>query len=241
MIFCISFLLLVLNIVYVAFALSNSPKISFRKARVDDMGQIATLMVDVFDEVPGWNVVQRKIAENGYKMQLGERMESGCTSMIVACDEIEDRIAAFLELGTMPSPVPVVTVWEGMETETRPEIPYLGNLAVSPLYRRQKIGTRMVKLACRMAAKWSAPLAPGAEGEGEGEGGAKGHEHAIFLAVDADNFAAIRMYGALEFDIILDETQEISRPANRPPRLFFKKALGREAVAVQQVLSDSEK
>ena len=71
------------------------------------------------------------MVQDNYKQQLEKRMkslvEAGAQhALIVATDENE-KIAGFMELGTMPSPVPITVVWEGIETPTRPERPYLAN------------------------------------------------------------------------------------------------------------------
>jgi ribosomal protein S18 acetylase RimI-like enzyme len=190
-----------------------SMNLKFRNARIDDISGIARLLCDTFDSISAWNLVGRKLAEDGYKQQLRGRMEElvwggAQHAMIVACDsDNAEALAGFMELGTMPSAVPVIQTWEGEKTETYPETPYLGNLAVADEYRRKKIGSRLVKLACKAAEKWTT----------------ESEDPSIFLAVDFDNLPAIRMYGELGFDIIADESQEIMRRNDRKPRLFFRK------------------
>ncbi len=72
------------------------------------------------------------MAQDRYQRQLEKRMKSlvqagAQHALIVAADENE-KIAGFMELGTMPLPIPVVTTWEGIETTIRPEMPYLAIL-----------------------------------------------------------------------------------------------------------------
>jgi ribosomal protein S18 acetylase RimI-like enzyme len=98
------------------------------------------------------------MAQDRYQRQLEKRMKSlvqagAQHALIVAADQNE-KIAGFMELGTMPSPIPVVTTWEGIETTIRPEMPYVANLAVDKEYRRQKMGSKLVQLAIKISSKW---------------------------------------------------------------------------------------
>jgi ribosomal protein S18 acetylase RimI-like enzyme len=196
-------------IMLISLVQADSSKLIYRNAQFHDLSAISKLLVETFDTgTPKWNLIARSIKESGYQSQLSQRMEQlvlggAQHAMLVACDG--EDVVAFAELGTMPSPVPVMQMWEGVETEMRPETPYLGNLAVSSAYRRKRIGRRMVKLVCKAAEKWS--------------------QDALWLAVDVDNFAAIRLYGGLDFDIIKDESEDIYSQRDRPPRVIFRKEL----------------
>ena len=136
-------------------------------------------------------------------------------ALIVATDENE-KIAGFMELGTMPSPVPITVVWEGIETSTRPERPYLANLAVGSEYRRQKMGTKLVQLAIKISKKWMGSVEDV-------------ETAAIYLAVEKENTAAVELYDRLQFFRIIDETEKLSEDAQRKlkrkPRLYYEKKL----------------
>jgi ribosomal protein S18 acetylase RimI-like enzyme len=140
-------------------------------------------------------------------------------ALIVAADENE-KIAGFMELGTMPSPIPVVTTWEGIETNIRPEMPYLANLAVDKEYRRQNMGSKLVQLAIKISSKWCSTSSNAEDNEGNA---------AIYLAVEKENQAAVRLYNRLNFSPIIDETKKLSKQAQRKLKqksgLYFEKKL----------------
>jgi ribosomal protein S18 acetylase RimI-like enzyme len=58
-------------------------------------------------------------------------------AMVVAVDETSQAIVGFVEVGTLPSPVPVRKEWQGNIIEEYPESPYMGNVCVDPDFRRQ--------------------------------------------------------------------------------------------------------
>lgn len=195
-------------------------QLKYRPARTADLPGIAKLLTATFENVPEWNFIQWKMAEDGYKKQLETRMETlvkqgAKHALIVAANDDAGEIAGFMELGTMPSPFPVLTTWQGIETEVRPEKPYLANVAVGRDYRRNKMGSKLVRLAMKISETWCV--------SGEGD-------VALYLAVDKDNVAAINMYDKLDFVRIIDETEKISKEAlqklRRKPRLYFQKILG---------------
>jgi ribosomal protein S18 acetylase RimI-like enzyme len=209
--------------------------LQLRPANPSDLPKIAKLLTETFEDVPNWNVLQRKMAENAYQTQLQKRMtglvQQGANhSLIVAVDQGNDEVAAFMELGTMPSPILVTTFWEGQEIESRPELPYLANLAVSSTYRRQQLGTKLVRLAMKIGEKWTT--------------GQPHHAALLYLAVDKENLAAVKMYEKLEFVCIIDETERLSdeqiRKLRRKHRLYFQKKLCRGAPAIDAASIDLE-
>jgi ribosomal protein S18 acetylase RimI-like enzyme len=214
-------------------SLVNALDLQFRPARTSDLPKIAKLLTETFEDVPYWNVLQRKMAENAYQTQLQNRMaglvqQGAKHSLIVAVNQGNDEVAAFMELGTMPSPIPVTTFWEGQEIESRPELPYLANLAVSDTCRRQQLGTKLVRLAMKIAEKWTTDAAL----------------QVLYLAVDKENLAAVKMYEKLEFVCIIDETERLSdeqiRKLRRKHRLYFQKKLFRGAPAIDAASIDLE-
>ena len=199
-------------------------QLKYRPARTTDLSGIAKLLCATFEEIPEWNVLKLKLAEDGYKKQLDYRMEKLVKAgakhalIVVVPDTNGDGdVAGFMELGTMPSPIPVTVEWNGCMTETRPEMPYLANVAVGTKYRRQKIGSKLVQLAIRISEKWSDP---------------DDIDPALYLSVDKDNAAAVSMYDKLDFVRIIDETdksmipnKDNERKLRRKPRLYFRKLL----------------
>jgi ribosomal protein S18 acetylase RimI-like enzyme len=121
--------------------------------------------------------------------------------MVVATDSESKEVLGFLEVGTLPSPVAETVEWEGATTQVRPEVPYLGNVAVSRECRRQGVGSKLVRIGLKMAEKWG--------------------EKRLFVAVDSTNTAAIAMYERMNFNCILDEADNINRRMDKVPRLFM--------------------
>jgi ribosomal protein S18 acetylase RimI-like enzyme len=131
---------------------------------------------------------------------------------LIICEEDPSRestLVGFAEIGMLPSPIEEETPgeWGGVETtvKSRREVPYVGNLAVSESYRRQGVASKLIRVGMKVAEKWG--------------------EESLFVAVDADNFNAVRLYGKIGFDLVLDESMDINRSWKKNPRLFFEKAL----------------
>jgi ribosomal protein S18 acetylase RimI-like enzyme len=207
---------------------AEASQIKYRTAKSSDISSISRLLIETFEgDIPSWNILQRKLAQDGYQKQLSKRMkelvQAGDTqhALIVAIDMDIDRVAGFMELGTMPSPVPIMTTWQGVETTSRPEMPFLANLAVGEDYRRQQMGTKLVQLALKIAEKWSIDI-PSIQLENA----------AVYLAVEKENAAAVSLYDRLDFCRIIDETEKLSKEAQRKlkrkPRLYFERKLFRE-------------
>ena len=204
----------------------DAMSLKYRPARTTDLPGIAKLLCVTFEEIPEWNVVKMKMSEDGYKKQLDYRMQrlvkrGAKHALIVVVPDNGNDVAGFMELGTMPSAIPVKSEWNGVETESRPEMPYLANVAVGTNYRRQKIGSKLVKLAMKISEKWCEP---------------DDTDPALYLAVDVDNDAAVNMYDKLDFDRIIDETEKSDAPykdkegnVRRKPRLYFRKLLDSSA------------
>ena len=184
-----------------------------------DIKSVAILCAECFNgPFTFLDILSKKSSEDEYIKQLTDRYDNYVNKqakhiMIVAenqnINSEKCEIVGFMELGTMLSPISKksIEIWEGIETEveSRPELPFLGNVAVDNSYQRKGIGTKLVKLALKCAKKWQ--------------------DDFLFLAVESDNLAAIKLYGKLQFQIILDESENISRPLNRTPRLYFEKEL----------------
>jgi ribosomal protein S18 acetylase RimI-like enzyme len=183
-------------------------KIDFRNAKEQDIPAIAVLCSDVFDGPFEWfKEIQKQKSINDFSKQLSERFSNLVTKgmkhgMIVATDsEAGNKLVAFLEIGSLPSPVTETAEWQGGVAQVRPDVPYLGNVAVSGDYRRQGLGSKLVKIGKRMAEKWG--------------------EKKLYVAVDSTNGPAIAMYEKLNFVKVLDESDNINRRADKTPRLFM--------------------
>ena len=230
---------------------SSLPKLSYRTAKPNDCTNIATLLMETFEgeEIPAWNIVQRKLTLQGYQRQIEKRMEmisSGQQqqnhALIVAVDDGNNNsIAGFMELGTMPPPIVRNTNndnesdegdGESEETKIRKvlkEYPFLANLAVDSKYRRQGIGTKLVQLALKVSTKWCSAAIEGNKSDGDDDDDVLA---AMYLAVDKDNSAAVQLYDNLDFCRVLDETEQTwvskklkQKLKERPPRLYFEKEL----------------
>jgi ribosomal protein S18 acetylase RimI-like enzyme len=165
---------------------------------------------------------------------MKDLVQAGAQHILIVAIE-EQRIAAFMELGTMPSPIPIVTTatnatattttWEGVVVEpttstSRPEMPFLANLAVGKDYRRQKMGSKLVQLALKISAKWCK------NDESNTNTAFDKKDAAMYLAVEKDNLPAVTLYDGLEFRRIIDETENLSqKKRKRKPRLYFEKKL----------------
>jgi len=199
-------------------------KIDYRNLKVNDIDSCGILCAEVFEgpfeESTWYNPsagMKRSKAINGHRLQLKERFEEKLKkglnhAMFVAIDDdknidnfidIKDGIVAFMEVGMLPSPIPITKQWEGNNIETYSDVPYIGNLIVSPSSRRKRIGEKLIRIALKVTEKW-------------------GFEH-LWLAVDIDNINALNLYKKVGFEVVLDERDLISRP-NRVARIYMRKS-----------------
>ena len=261
-----------------------TPTIVYRKAKASDIPKIAKLLKETFDDeeeaIPFlWKMFRSQQILNQYQQQLEKRMEelvkAGAQhALIVAVaeeekEETQNKIAGFMELGTLPSPIPIqntntttTNTWMGVQETTtiatsRPEMPYLANVAVDKDYRRQRIGTKLVRLAIKIASKWYPNVVKQQEQEQQQQqSGNKNDEDenktaektlrtettttatdtittnenvALYLAVEKENRAAVRLYENMDFCKVIDETEKLSQPQlkklQRKPRLYFERKL----------------
>lgn len=93
-------------------------------------------------------------------------------------DQQEDLLVGFLEMGTLPSPF-------GGSVE----LPYIGNVAVANEVRRRKVGSTLVRLASKIAAKWGTPSSKKLS-----------FLPFLFLSVERDNRDALLFYERLGFE-----------------------------------------
>ena len=196
-----------------AMSTTNS-KFKFRNAQAQDINPLAEMCAETFDGPFSWlDGLKKKKSVDTFEQQFRERhtrlVQGGIQHAMVLCetagpaDESKAReTVAFLEVGLLPCPILVKTMWEGEETETRPEVPFLGNVAVSPAHRRLGLATKLVKIAEKIAQKWA-------------------HD-GIYVAVEADNPGALSLYRKLDFRVVLDERDQMNRRGNR---IFMRKGV----------------
>lgn len=107
-----------------------SAKIQYRNLRQADLAAASALC-------------QRGLSlEAGFGLELEERFERlvlqrSRHAMVVAVDGDCEEVIGFLEIGSLPSPVPRTVTWKGASMEGHPEVPFLANVVVDEPYRRQ--------------------------------------------------------------------------------------------------------
>ena len=127
-----------------------SGKIQFRNLRRADLPAAGELC-------------QRGLAaEADIGVQLADRFERLVAqgmkhAMVVAVEPGSEAVVGFLEVGTLPSPVPMTVAWRGADVQSFPEVPYLANVVVDEGFRRQGIGYRLVAIGGKVAAKVCMP------------------------------------------------------------------------------------
>jgi ribosomal protein S18 acetylase RimI-like enzyme len=178
---------------------TSKAKLSYRLAKHADLPAIARLLQSTFDKNDDINtedatVIQKKLEDRMITMKSSDMPHA----FLVGCQD-DDEIAAFLELGTMPSPVALqrkAKEWNGVKIESnrqsaiQPELPFVANLVVDESMRRQRVGFTMLQLAMKIAKKWCSNASEDAA-----------HPF-LFLSVDRDNAGAIRFYDRMGFDLM---------------------------------------
>jgi len=197
---------------------TSSSSLRFRNVKAADVKPLAVLCAETFEgPFAIYDFLQRQRYEREYEEQLSERLTrlvgGGVKHAMILAEDEGGAIAAFVEVGLLPSPVPISGI-AGGEEASRPDVPFLGNVAVAESERRRGVGTKLVRVAEKVAQKWS--------------------ETAIFVAVDADNAAALGLYTKLGFVKVLDERDNINR---RGKRVFLRKEM---PAAPSSVLVKSE-
>lgn len=233
---------------------TTNPSISYRNAKEQDLPAIADLLLQTFEEDESkqkkekndswmdlfWkstfhSTQQQPPDANYIQAQLKRRMDARTMPlnnnhmMIVGQIENSTTIVGFMELGTMPSPVSiqVKTPEDDDEEETflsiQPERPFLANVAVNADFQRQRIGTRLVQLAIQIATKWELQ---------EDSGNTYKDTAAMYLSVEQDNEAAIRLYEKLDFQQLVfdkrdkkDKKDKKDKTKTTRTKIYFEKKL----------------
>ena len=190
--------------------------VAYRNLQEKDIPSVAELCSAVFDGGEGWRVADEnfdkaesiqghmEVMIQRYRelvlkeesiIPQNKRKQGNPHVMIVAVDnenEGIDKVCGFLEVGFLPSPIPVSVTWAGATVQQVTDVPYLGNVLVHKEYRRRGIGTRLVRIGEKVCQKWK--------------------EGMLWLAVDSDNFVAIEMYKSMGFESRVDERTFRSPP-----------------------------
>jgi len=178
--------------------------VAYRNLQEKDIPSVAELCSVVFDGGEGWReadqnfdkvesvkghmeVLNQRYRELVLKeesiMSQNKRKPGNPHVMIVAVDN--ESVCGFLEVGFLPSPIPVSVTWAGATVQQVTDVPYLGNVLVHKEYRRRGIGTRLVRIGEKVCQKWK--------------------EGMLWLAVDSDNLVAFEMYKSMGFESRVDE------------------------------------
>lgn len=202
-----------------------SMKLEFRNARKDDIPSIARLCAVAFGaSTVTWipfvaskaDEERKQLEKQLYDRYDGFILQGKKHAMVVAIDVAgvskanenlsSKSIVGFIEVGTLPSPVPLPTNdANGNPIQSILEVPYLGNVAVDRDFRRKGIATKLLRIALKVIEKWG--------------------ENSLFVAVETDNEQAIKLYEKLDFKMKLDERLSINRSFGKQPRLFMAKMI----------------
>jgi ribosomal protein S18 acetylase RimI-like enzyme len=133
------------------------------------------------------------------------------------------RIAGFMELGTMPSPISIEKEWNGVSVAVRTDLPYVANLVVDESMRRKKVGFTLIQLALKIAKKWC-------QGRDDQERVTLSESTSssslssipfLFLSVERENQDALRFYEKLGFETILLPAAKSSKSLR--DKIYLKK------------------
>lgn len=184
---------------------SSTGSITYRNAREDDLAHIATLLTDTFEGPYAWyRQINRRIDIEQMRSQLADRffrfvLAKKKHSMIVAMHN--NDVIGFLELGTLPCPVPRNVTWQNTTVASTAEVPFLGNIAIATDFRRKQVASKLLMIGNKIVQKWN--------------------DTEVFVAVECDNTAALRLYQKTGFEVELDE-RDLIQPPKRNPRIFLR-------------------
>jgi ribosomal protein S18 acetylase RimI-like enzyme len=207
--------------------ISTNFKYRYRRATTADLPAIANLLNMAFDDCCHDKHDCKEI-EHKLRQRMTEDVSSSYPHVFLVASSSSssssslvnpsDGVVAFLELGTMPSPVPMEKKWNGIKIYTRPELPYVANLVVDGTCRRRKVGYTMLQLAMKIAQKWCGTF----QNKGNDSNGWSPAVPFMFLSVDQDNVGALKFYENLQFEPI---QLSVSEESTSTAKIYLKKNL----------------
>jgi len=144
------------------------------------------------------------------------------TNTETSSDPQKHQLVGFLEMGTLPSPIFIPI--DGIQA--RPELPYLANVAVDASTRRRKIGSTLVQLATKIAAKWC--CIPSSSLRVPATSTSTSFPPFLFLSVERDNENALLFYERLGFEelnISTTTTRNTSTKSKLSQKIYLARGL----------------
>eukprot|EP00981_Chlorochromonas_danica_P009817 scaffold2831_cov249-Ochromonas_danica.AAC.18 len=156
------------------------------------------------------------------------------------------EVVGFAEVGQLPCPIPVnaTTTWQNQNVSIRPDVSFLGNVAVRSHYRRMGIARKLVIFACEVVERWqgSSRVGNGHVGSCDTSNSVESEKSSLdianmesknpflglYVAVDIHNIGANRLYESIGFEVVFDERNSSSKAQGRsyrPLRRYLRKAL----------------
>ncbi len=93
-----------------------------RNYRPGDSQEVAKLCCDIFDgPFQPYDIISKNVMINNHKKQLESRYNekvNGAISHSMIVGTSDNEVISFLEVGLLPSPIPVKVTWNGVETDT---------------------------------------------------------------------------------------------------------------------------
>ena len=166
---------------------TTSQNLQYRAPKLADVDNISNLLVDCFESELKWfEFPEREARRKRYRDMLQKsflrRMnDEGSTVSFMLMVEFpsEKNPVGFVQMGMLPPPPFFGDPSDDSEDKTK-DVPYIANLCVAPSYRKSGIGKKMVEICIRWLEK-------------------RGNFVNVFIAVDADNFAAKCFYEGIDF------------------------------------------
>jgi ribosomal protein S18 acetylase RimI-like enzyme len=178
--------------------LCKLPTWQIRKATVDDLSQLVTLLSTSFPLVPRGFEGLLPIVRLGIYEDLRQRFQAGSPSYLclVATALESSQIVGTAEV-SLRSPLP----WQSFPHR----YVYLANLAVHPNYRHQGVARRLIGVCETQGVRWQCDR--------------------LFLHVMENNQSAMRLYQRSGYEIRRTEWDLFAQILAQPQRLLLEKKL----------------
>lgn len=163
--------------------------------------QLASLLVEVFDDYSVWEWTQRRITEQFVVqtyVETTKRMQGNKYALLVATSHVGNVVVGMVEMGLSQS------------TQVRTTRTTIGVLAVSPKFQQQGIGTMLLEQCETVAATlWN--------------------KTTLCVQVEPDNEVALRFFERHGYTIMLQESSSVMvrrrRVLEERPHLLLAKQL----------------